>query len=177
MGNKMRNIIMFIFVCFTIYCKKSFSQSQSIDSILLVSYDANYRYMDDFDGTPYVSFLKELLDKKKFGLERVDIKDDEENQIKYRCIINQRSLLNKFEKLLSKCDTSSYMDLSNFSRIKVRIGLKIYKGNIVEYMFIQPKGSDYFDKFIITETKELHASNNLIRFLKRMRNSKRCQRC
>lgn len=166
----------------TIICLNSYNaigQGNQIDSFLLVSYDAKYMYMQDFDGTPNVRFLKKMLDDRNYWYKRVDSTDKEDTKIKYRCIVKNRKRLKQFEKLLIECDTISHFDLTNFMRISTRIGLKIYKGNEIEYMFIQtdaPSEYDY-DKYIITETTQLRASNVLIRFLKKMKQERRCHRC
>lgn len=172
------NVISFITLIFgVIFSNIILAQPKQIDSFIIVSYDASFRYMQDFDGTPNVAFLKTFLDDKAYWKSRSVFFDEDDIDIKYRCVVTNRKLTNRFEQLLSNCATSSYMDLSNFFRISTRIGLKVYRGNQVEYMFIQPKSSDYYKKFIITNTIELQASSALIRFLQKMKRQKHCDRC
>lgn len=165
-------IVIFIWFLGIFYSCKIYSQSNQVDSIKIVSLDAGWTYIPF--GSYTVDWIKDLLDDKVTWKESGF---EPNSKIEYKCVLTNRKLINRFEQLLSKCDTSSYMDLSNFLRIHVRIGLKIYKGSQIEYMFIQPKASDYFDKFILTETTELRASNALIRFLKKMKRKQRCNRC
>ena len=88
----MKNRLLFILICCCLVSKNGLGQRKSIDSILLVNYDANYRYMDGFDGTPYVGFLKELLDEDEYWLRMAAVGDEEDTQIRYRCAIQHKHL-------------------------------------------------------------------------------------
>lgn len=165
-------IIIFIWFLSLFYSCKIYGESNKIDSIKIVSLDAGWTYIPF--GTYNVEVIKDFLDDKVTLAERGFLPN---SKIEYKCMITRGKLIYRFEDLLSKCSTSSYVDLSNFFRIQVRIGLKIYRGNHIDYMFIQPKSSDYFEKFIITETKEWRASNALIKFLNKMKKKQQCKRC
>ncbi len=166
----MKNIIALFFSLLSASLAAS-GQKLPIDSIRMVSIDAGGTYISFVSDR--VSDMKELLDDREFW--PYYFKDS--SDIAFRCIWKRKKLIHKFEKLWQQCGTSNYVDLSNFSRIIVRVGLKIYRGKETEYLFIQTKSSDYFDKFMITEHKEWHTSNALVRFLKKMKRPARCRRC